>query len=89
MAANWRRHSKRLRLENIDVPVYCLDGAAPGSVLAVLGFFRPKIFVARQIVDTLTRAELMAAVEHERAHVTSFDNMKQLALEGHAHAHVG
>jgi|SRR6185437_366089 len=81
VAINWRRYSKQLLLENIDVPVYCLDGAAPGSVLAVLGFFRPKIFVARQVVDTLTRAELIAAVEHERAHVTSFDNLKQLAVK--------
>ncbi|MGC2742375.1 MAG: M48 family metalloprotease [Candidatus Angelobacter sp.] len=81
VAVNWRRYSKRLLLEDIDVPVYCLDGAAPGSVLAVLGFFRPKIFVSRQVLDTLTRAELIAAVEHERAHVTSFDNLKQLAVK--------
>jgi beta-lactamase regulating signal transducer with metallopeptidase domain len=81
VAATWRRHSKKLLLENIDVPVYCLNGPGHGSVLAVLGFFRPKIFVAKQIVDTLTQAELMAAVEHERAHVSSFDNLKQLAVK--------
>jgi hypothetical protein len=79
VGATWRRHSKKLLLESIDLPVYCLDG--PDSVLAVLGFFRPKIFVAQQVVDTLTRAELLAAVEHERAHVSSFDNLKQLALK--------
>lgn len=78
--ATWIRHSKKLLLENTDVPVYCLDGAG-GSVLAVLGFLRPKIFVAKQIVDTLTPAELMAAVEHERSHVSSFDNLKQLVLK--------
>ncbi|HEY2115064.1 MAG TPA: M56 family metallopeptidase [Candidatus Angelobacter sp.] len=83
VGAKWRRHSKKLSLENTDVPVYCLDdaGAGPGSVLAVLGFLRPKIFVAKQIVDKLTPAELMAAVEHERAHVTSFDNLKQLVFK--------
>lgn len=79
VAAIWRRHSKKLLLENTGVPVYCLDNH--GSVLAVLGFLRPKIFVARQIVDALTPAELMAAVEHERAHVTSFDNLRQLVLK--------
>src|ERR1051325_4138081 len=83
VGAKWRRHSKKLSLENTDVPVYCLDdaGAGRGSVLAVLGFLRPKIFVAKQIVDTLTPAELIAAVEHERAHVNSFDNLKQFALK--------
>lgn len=81
--AAWRRHSKQLLLKNIDVPIYCLDsiGAGSGSVLAVLGFFRPKIFVARQVVDTLTPSELMAAVEHERAHVSSFDNLKQFTIK--------
>ena len=81
VAATWRRHSKKLLLENIDVPVYCLEGAGQGSVLAVLGFFRPRIFVARQVINTLTRMELRAAVEHERAHVSSFDNLKQLAVK--------
>lgn len=85
VGAKWRRHSQELFLENTDVPVYCLNnanaGAGPGSVLAVLGFLRPKIFVAKQIVDTLTPAELMAAVEHERAHINSFDNLKQLLLK--------
>jgi Zn-dependent protease with chaperone function len=79
VGATWRRHSKKLLVENINVTVYCLDNF--GSVLAVLGFLRPKIFVARQIVDSLTPAELMAAVEHERAHVSSFDNLKQLILK--------
>ena len=83
VSATWRRHSKKLILKGIDLPVYCLDdaGAGHGSVLAVLGFFRPKIFVARQVLDTLTRMELVAAVEHERAHVSSFDNLKQLAVK--------
>jgi Zn-dependent protease with chaperone function len=79
--ASWSRHSERLRLEDAGVPVYCLDGDGPGSVLAVLGFLRPKIFVARRILETLTRAELLAAIEHERAHVTSLDNLKQLVLK--------
>jgi Zn-dependent protease with chaperone function len=78
---NWFRHSEKLPLDDAGVPVYCLDGDGPGSVLAVLGFLRPKIFVARRILETLTRAELLAAVEHERAHVTSFDNLKQLVLK--------
>src|ERR1041385_555522 len=81
LAANWGRCSKKLLLKNTSVPVYCLKDGDAGSVLAVLGFLRPKIFVAKQIVDTLTSAELMAAVEHERGHVTSFDNLKQLIFK--------
>jgi beta-lactamase regulating signal transducer with metallopeptidase domain len=81
VAAAWRRHSKRLLLKSIDIPVYCLDGVGPSSVLAVFGFFRPKIFVARKVVDTLTPEELVAALEHERAHMSSLDNLRQLAVK--------
>lgn len=81
VAAAWRRHSKRLLLKSIDIPVYCLDGVGPSSVLAVFGFFRPKIFVARKVIDMLTPEELVAALEHERAHMSSLDNLRQLAVK--------
>ncbi len=75
----WRRCSKKLHLDGIDAPVYCLDG--PRSVLAVLGVFQPEIFVARQVAQALSPDELSAAIAHERAHVSSFDNLKQLFLK--------
>jgi beta-lactamase regulating signal transducer with metallopeptidase domain len=78
---NWSSRSEKLPLQVTDVPVYCLKDTTQGSVLAVLGFLRPKIFVGRRVLEELTRAELVAAVEHERAHVTSFDNLKQLVLK--------
>jgi Zn-dependent protease with chaperone function len=75
----WRRHSKKLYVEGVDVPVYCLAG--PRSVMAVLGVFRPEIFVAREVTQVLSADELSAAIAHERAHVRSFDNLKQILLK--------
>jgi Zn-dependent protease with chaperone function len=75
----WRRGSKKLYIEGMDVPVYCLEG--PRSVLAVLGVLQPEIFVARAVTQVLSAEELAAAIAHERAHVRSFDNLKQILLK--------
>ncbi len=51
------------------------------ALLAVTGFFRPRIFVAEEIAQLLSPNELSAALAHEMAHVTFFDNLKQLVLK--------
>lgn len=61
------------------IPVYCVEHAA--SLLAVTGIFSPRIFVSRDVVDSLTSAELDAALAHELAHVSATDNLKQLFLK--------
>jgi hypothetical protein len=75
----WSAHGEELSVEGIGLPVYCVDGA--GSLLAVIGIFRPRIFVARRFVQALSAEELSAALAHEMAHVRSFDNFKQLFLK--------
>jgi Zn-dependent protease with chaperone function len=74
----WRAHSQRLHLDGMRVPVYCVENSA--SLMAVTGIFRPRIFVAREIAETLSPDELRAALAHEMAHVSSGDNLKQLLL---------
>lgn len=74
----WRQHSRRLHVDGIRVPVYCVEDKA--SLMAVTGIFRPRIFVASEITKTLSPDELRAALSHEMAHVSSFDNLKQLLL---------
>ncbi len=75
----WRGHSEKLYFKGMNVPVYCLDG--PHSVLAALGIFKPEIFVSRNIARALSPEEMSAAIAHERAHVRSFDNLKQLLMK--------
>jgi Zn-dependent protease with chaperone function len=75
----WRKHSDRLDLDGISVPVYRVKNGA--SLMAVTGIFWPRIFVAREITESLSPDELRAALAHELAHVSSFDNLKQLLLK--------
>jgi Zn-dependent protease with chaperone function len=75
----WRERSGKITVEGMTVPVFRVEDGA--SLLAVTGIFRPRIFVAREITETLSPDELRAALAHELAHVSSFDNLKQLLLK--------
>src|SRR5262249_3056381 len=67
------------RATRAQIPVYSvLDGS---SLLAVSGVLRPRVFVSREIAQTLSRDELSAAIAHEVGHVTSFDNLRQFLLK--------
>ncbi len=75
----WRERSEKINIAALRVPVYRVEHG--GSLLAVTGIIRPRIFVAREITETLSPNELRAALAHEMAHVSSFDNLKQLLLK--------
>jgi Zn-dependent protease with chaperone function len=75
----WRERSEKIDTPGLRVPVYRVENAA--SLLAVTGIFRPRIFVAREITEALSHDELGAALAHEMAHISSFDNLKQLLLK--------
>jgi len=77
--SEWLSRSKRIFLDRIALPIYRVDNGA--SLLAVTGMFRPRIFVSREIAEGLSAEEFRAAVAHELAHVSSFDNLKQLLMK--------
>ena len=64
---------------SFSIPVYRIP--SPEALIAVVGIFRPKIFVGRAAAASLTPDELKAAIAHELAHVRSLDNLKQLLLK--------
>ncbi|HKV93072.1 MAG TPA: M56 family metallopeptidase [Candidatus Angelobacter sp.] len=76
---SWRKNSERIYLEDIDLPIYGVESGS--SLLAVTGIFRARIFLSRNIAETLSPEELRAALEHEIAHISSFDNLKQMLLK--------
>lgn len=75
---NWLRHSERIELEQIKIPAYRLKHSFP--VIAVVGTFRPRLFIADQLFDALRTEELKAAVAHEDGHLAAFDNLKRALL---------
>lgn len=60
------------------MPAYKLRHPFP--VIAVVGIFRPRIFVAEQVFSELDKPELIAALSHEAGHISAFDNLKRVAM---------
>lgn len=75
---SWLKCSKPISVENVSIPVYQLQHQFP--VIAVVGIFRPKLFIAEQIFSTLNEEELSAAIEHEGGHLATHDNFKRVLL---------
>ena len=75
---NWLKNAEPIQLENVAIPVFCMNHSFP--VIAVVGAFRPKMFVARQIFDSLNNEEIHAAVSHEYGHIVAYDNFKRILM---------
>jgi Zn-dependent protease with chaperone function len=71
----WLRGAAPVRLRGINVPTYVLAHEFP--LVAVLGVFRPRLFIAARVFDSLTPEEFEAVVSHERGHLLARDNLKR------------
>ena len=67
LTANWLNNAVEIKLEEIRVPSYKIKHPFP--VIAVIGIFRPRMFVAEQVLDSLDKNEFDAAVAHEHGHL--------------------
>jgi Zn-dependent protease with chaperone function len=74
---SWKRQSSVLSISGTRV--FQFEGEL--QLVAAAGILRPQIFISRSVAGALSAAELAAAIEHERAHIRSFDNLKQLLLK--------
>jgi Zn-dependent protease with chaperone function len=66
------------RSEGDSLPVTVMNSGAP--MLALAGLVRPRVIVSLGVLETLSRDEIEAALEHEKAHRSSRDNLKRLVL---------
>ena len=71
----WMMNSTPIELEGVAVPAFRLDYAFP--IIAVVGMLRPRLFVAEQVLKTLSAEELAAAIAHECGHLVAHDNCKR------------
>lgn len=78
LAAEWLRNGKPIQIPTLKVPAYQVEHPFP--LIAVVGAFRPRLFIAKQIFESLTPAELTAALEHEKAHIMAHDNLKRTVV---------
>lgn len=74
----WLNAATPITLAGVAIPAFKLTHEFP--VLAVVGTFRPRLFVAEQVLTTLTSDELRAAIAHEAGHLSARDNLKRTLL---------
>ncbi|MEQ1606341.1 MAG: M48 family metalloprotease [Pyrinomonadaceae bacterium] len=79
LSANWQNEAVGIGIAGIDVPVFRI--VHPFPVMAVVGIFRPRMFIARQVFESLGPGELKAALAHENGHLRSHDNLKRTILQ--------
>lgn len=77
LARNWMNRAEAIDL-GLPIPTYRLRHRFP--VIAVVGIFRPRLFIADYLFEALTRDELAATIDHECGHLASRDNLKRAIL---------
>lgn len=75
LTSDWLRHAERIELPHVSIPAYRMPHQFP--VIAIVGVFRPRLFVADRILSSLSETELLATMEHEAGHIVSHDNLRR------------
>ncbi|HEY3582537.1 MAG TPA: M48 family metalloprotease, partial [Pyrinomonadaceae bacterium] len=60
------------------VPTFVVQHSFP--LIAVVGAFRPRLFIAHQVLDSLSQEELAGAIAHECGHLAARDNFKRSVM---------
>jgi Zn-dependent protease with chaperone function len=75
LMSDWLRNAEPIELPQVGIPAFRMEHQFP--VIAIVGVFRPRLFIANQVLSSLGPAELLAAIEHETGHVVAQDNLKR------------
>ena len=79
LTSDWLRQGKPIEIPGIDIRSYEIRHAFP--LIGIVGFLRPRLFIASQVLQVLTPEEISAAVAHENGHLTARDNLKRGLLQ--------
>jgi Zn-dependent protease with chaperone function len=75
---DWLQNAAPLPVETCSLPAYRLRHPFP--VVALVGTWRPRLFIAEQLLAELSPVELAAALAHEAGHLAARDNSKRALL---------
>jgi Zn-dependent protease with chaperone function len=78
LVSGWLNSAERITIDDVSVPAYAIEHPFP--VIAVVGIFRPRIFIAEKVLDSLNPQEFRASIAHECGHLAAFDNLKRTVL---------
>jgi Zn-dependent protease with chaperone function len=79
LTSDWLRQGKPVRIDGINIRSYEIQHQFP--LIGIVGFFRPRLFIARQVLELLTPEEISAAIAHENGHLAARDNLKRGVLQ--------
>jgi Zn-dependent protease with chaperone function len=74
----WMNGAAPIDLPGIQIPALAIDTTFP--VVAIVGVLRPRLVIARRVLDACPPEELAAILDHERGHITRHDNARRLLL---------
>lgn len=78
LVSNWLENAETIEMTDVEIPTYRMEHSFP--VIAIVGVFRPQMFIASQIFDSLNERELRAAIAHEYGHLAAHDNFKRTLM---------
>lgn len=75
LTSDWLRQGKPIQIRGIEIKSYQIQHTFP--LIGIVGFLRPRLFIASQVLELLTPEEIAAAVAHENGHLAARDNLKR------------
>jgi Zn-dependent protease with chaperone function len=75
---DWIKNAVPIKSDRIPIPAFHLQHSFP--VIAVVGVFRRRLFIANHLFDSLHEEELAAAIAHECGHLKAIDNLKRVLM---------
>ena len=75
---DWRHRGRRIDIFDTPLPVFAIEESFP--TVAVVGVFRPALFIAERVLRECPADEVRAMLHHECAHVAKRDNLKRLII---------
>ena len=78
LVSDWLKNAETIEICKSEIPIYRMEHSFP--VIAVVGVFRPQMFIANQIFESLSEKELKAAIAHEYGHLAARDNFKRTLM---------
>jgi Zn-dependent protease with chaperone function len=79
LTANWLRQGTPIKIAGINIEAYQIHHSFP--LIGIVGFLRPRLFIASQVLELLTAEEISAAIAHENGHLAARDNLKRGLLQ--------
>ena len=78
LLGTWLAGAERIRVDGTNIPAFRNQHAFP--VIAVVGSLRPRLFIAGQVLDSLSEEEMLASIAHEYGHLAARDNLKRVLM---------